>query len=46
MVLDRSLLPANSLISDFQNGKAGYVADVVKQALSLPKDMVNLRTMK
>jgi len=45
-VLDRSLLPANSSIRDFQKGKAGYVVDVVEQTLLLPKDMVDLRTMK
>ena len=45
-MLDGSPLPANSSIRDFQQGKAGYVANVVKQALLLPDDMANLRTMK
>ena len=46
MVLDGSLLPANSSIRDFQNEKAGYVADAVEQSLLLPEDMVDLRTLK
>ena len=46
LVVDGSPLPANSLIRDFQKGKDGYVADVVEQALLLPEDMVDLRTMK
>ena len=39
-------LPSNSLIKDFQQGKAGYVANAIEQALLLPDDMANLRTMK
>ena len=46
MVLDGSLLPASSSIRDFQNEKAGYVADAVEQSLLLPEDMVDLRTLK
>ena len=46
MVLDGSSLPANSSIRDFQKGKVGYLVDVVEQALLLPEDMVDLRTMK
>ena len=46
LVLDGSLLPANSSIRDFQKGKARYVADSVEKALLLPEDMVDLRTMK
>ena len=45
-MLDGSPLSTNSSIKDFQKGKAGYVADVVEQALLLPEDMVDLRTMK
>jgi len=45
-VLDRSPLPANSSIRDFQHRKAKYVADAVEQALILPGDIVDLRTMK
>ena len=46
MVLNGSPLPANSSIKDFQNEKAGYVADAVEQSLLLPEDMVDLRTLK
>ena len=46
MVLDRSPLPTNSSIRDFQNEKVGYVADAVEQSLLLPEDMVDLRTLK
>ena len=46
MVLDGSPLPTNSSIRDFQNEKAGYVADAVEQSLLLPEDMVDLRTLK
>ena len=46
LVLDRSPLPANSSIRDFQKGKVGYLVDVVEQARLLPEDMVDLRTMK
>ena len=46
MMLDGAPLPTYASIKDFQHGKAGYVADVVDQALLLPKDMVDLRTMK
>ena len=46
MVLDGSPLPTNSSIKDFQNKKAGYVADAVEQSLLLPEDMVDLRTLK
>ena len=46
LVLDGSPLPANSLIRDFQKGKARYVADAIEQALLLPEDMVDLRIIK
>ena len=36
----------NSSIRDFQQGKVGYVVDAIEQALLLPDDMVDLRTMK
>ena len=45
-MLDKSPLPVNSSMRDFQHRKAGYVADVVEQALILLGDMVDLRTMK
>ena len=46
LVLDESPLPTNSSIRNFQQGKAGYVADAVEQALLLLDDMADLRTMK
>ena len=45
-MLDGSPLPANSSIRNFQQGKAGYVADVVEQALLLLDDMAHLRTIR
>ena len=45
-MLDGSPIPTNSLIRDFQQGKVGYVVDAIEQALLLPDDMVDLRTMK
>ena len=33
-------------IKDFQQGKVGYVANVVEQALLLPTDMADLRSMR
>lgn len=33
-------------IRDFQQGKAGYVANALEQSLLLPLDMDNLRTLK
>ena len=45
-MLDGFPFPANSSIRDFQQGKAGYVADAVKQSLLLLDDMVDLRTMR
>ncbi|KAK9991462.1 hypothetical protein SO802_026447 [Lithocarpus litseifolius] len=44
--LDEALLPADALIRNFQSGKAGYVADAVEQALLLPKDMSDWRSMR
>ena len=44
--LDRSPLPMDSSIRDFQQGKVGYVANALEQPLLLPQDMVNLRTLK
>ena len=45
-MLEESPLPTNSSIRNFQQGKAGYVADAVEQALLLLDDMADLRTMK
>ena len=33
-------------IKDFQQGKAGYVANIVEQALLLPTDMADLSSMR
>ena len=46
LVLNRSPLPLDSSIRDFQKGKVGYVANALEQPLLLPDDMVDLRTMK
>ena len=46
IVLDGALLPSDASIRDFQQGKAGYVANAVEQALLLPTDMANLRSMR
>ena len=45
-MLDGAALPANASIGDFQEGRAGYVANAVKQALLLPGDMADLRLIR
>ena len=45
-MLDEALLPTDSLIRNFDNGRAGYVANLVKHALLLPRDMAELRNLK
>ena len=45
-MLDEFPFPVNSSIKDFQQGKAENVVDTVEQALLLPNDMANLRTMR
>ena len=45
-MLDGALLRANAFIRDFRGGKVGYVADAMKQALLLPEDMVDLRSLR
>ena len=45
LVLDEAPLPADASIRNFQQGRAGYVADAVEQAL-LPEDMADLRSMR
>ena len=45
-MLDGALLLDDASIRDFQGGKAGYVADVVEQALLLPGDMAKLRSIR
>ena len=46
IVLDKALLPRDASIRDFQQGRARYVANVVEQALLLPVDMADLRSMR
>ena len=46
MVLDGAPLPADSLIREFDSGRAGYVTNSMKQALLLPRDMAELRNLK
>ena len=46
LVLDKAPLPTDASIRNFQQGKAGYVANVVEQALLLLEDMANLRSLR
>ena len=46
LVLDDALLPSDASIKDFQRGKVGYVANSMEQALLLPKDMADFRSMR
>ena len=45
-MLDGAALLANASIRDFQEGRAGYVANAVKQALLLLGDMADLRLIR
>jgi len=45
-MLDGAPLPANASIKVFQQGKAGFMANIVEQALLLPDDMADLRSMR
>ena len=45
-MLDKAPLPSDTSIRDFQQGKAGYVANAVEQALLLPTDMADLRSIR
>ena len=45
-MLDGALFSSNSSIREFQQGRAGYVIDSVKQALLLPQDMEELKNLK
>ena len=45
-MLDGALLLTNASIRDFHQGKDGYVADAMEQALQLSKDMANLRSLR
>ncbi|XP_030932029.1 uncharacterized protein LOC115957808 [Quercus lobata] len=44
--LDDSPLREDASISDFDSGRAGYIANTVEQALLLPRDMDELRNLK
>ena len=46
LVLVGAPLPMDASIRNFQQGKANYVADAVEQALLLPKDMADLRSLR
>lgn len=46
LVLNGSPLLVDSSIRDFQQGKAGYIADALEQPLLLPDDMDDLRLFK
>ena len=45
-MLDGAPLPADVLIKNFQQRKAGYVADAVDKTLLLPEDMATLRSLR
>ena len=45
-MLDGAPLPTNASIMDFSQGRVGYVANAVEQALLLPRDMADLRSMR
>ena len=46
LVLDGEPLPAIASIRNFQQGKAGYIADAMKQTLLLLEDMADLWSMR
>ena len=46
LVLDNTPLPVNASIENFQQGKAGYVADAMEQALLLLEDIADLRSLR
>ena len=46
LVLDSAPLPMDASIINFQQRKAGYVVDTVEQALLLPEDMADLRSLR
>ena len=45
-MLASSALPEDSSIRNFENGKAGYVADSMEQGHLLPRDMDELHNLK
>ena len=46
LVLDSAPLPNDSSIHNFDNGRTGYVANSVEQALLLPRDIAELQNLK
>ena len=46
IALDKATLPVDASIKDFQQRKAGYVANAVEQALLLLEDMTDLRLIR
>ena len=46
LVLDEAPLLSDASIRNSHKEKAGYVADALEQALLLPADMSDLRTMR
>ena len=46
LVLDGAPLPMDPSFRNIQQGKASYVADAVEQALLLPEDMADLRSLR
>ena len=44
--LDDSPLREDASISDFNSGRASYIANTIEQALLLPRDMDELRKLK
>ena len=46
LMLDKAPSLTDASIRNFQQGKADYVADAVEQALLLPKDMADIRSLR
>ena len=46
LMLDKAPSLTDALIRNFQQGKADYVADAVEQALLLPEDITDLRSLR
>ena len=46
LVLDGTVMTTDASIRDFQQGRVGYVANAMEQALLLLEDMANLRSMR
>ena len=46
MELDGIAFPSDTSIRDFQQGTVGYVTNAMDQSMLLPKDMIDLRSMR